>query len=141
MTTVRHVPVLQFMLSITLLLQVPQTIPVRYVFGFVHEIITCRAHQFAFTSSCAVCTSPLVLLCHFPVLQIQLSHCIILQVRHFTCLTKTEYGKNNGWLIIHQQVVEICRIHGKQRKTKTLNQFICFCHIIISYAYVLLLFV
>jgi len=32
------------MLSITLLLQVPQTIPVRYVFGFVREIITCRIH-------------------------------------------------------------------------------------------------
>jgi len=47
------------MLSITLLLQVPQTIPVRYVFGFVHEIITCRI---AFTSSCAVCTSPLVVI-------------------------------------------------------------------------------
>ena len=58
------------MLSITLLLQVPQTIPARYVFGFMREIITCRTHQFAFTSSCAVCTSPLVLLRHFPVLQI-----------------------------------------------------------------------
>ena len=29
------------MLSITLLLQVPQTTPIRYVFGFVREIITC----------------------------------------------------------------------------------------------------
>ena len=31
--------------AVTLLLQVPQTIPViRYVFGFVCEIITCRIH-------------------------------------------------------------------------------------------------
>ena len=58
------------MLSITLLLQVPQTIPVRYVFAFVREIITCRTHSFAFTSSCAV-MSPLVLLRHFPVRHFQ----------------------------------------------------------------------
>ena len=52
---------------------------VRYVFGFVREIITCRAHSFAFTWSYAVYTFALVLLRHFsvlqiPVLQIQLSH-------------------------------------------------------------------
>jgi len=42
MTTVRHVSQCCSMLSITLLLQVPQTIPIRYVFGFVREIILLR---------------------------------------------------------------------------------------------------
>ena len=45
MTTVYVMcPSVVLMLSITLLLQVPQTITVRYVFGFVREIITRRTH-------------------------------------------------------------------------------------------------
>ena len=47
---------------------------IRYVFGFVREIITCRAHSFAFTWSYAVYTlcrsTPLFSVRHFPVLQI-----------------------------------------------------------------------
>jgi len=62
------------MLSITLLLQIPQTIPVRYIFGFVRKIIYLSyTLVFVHYIVCSVCTSPLVLLRHFLVLQIQLS--------------------------------------------------------------------
>ena len=97
------VPVLQFMLSITLLFQVPQTIPVRYVFGFVREIITCtcRTHQFAFTSSCAVCRPIRLLLFYSVIFQsCKFQSCKFSYPPKMLCVFVGRYGF--CWLLIEK---------------------------------------